>query len=54
MVSTLGSNVERSKMVEALFLYNYNTTKAISHLLNKAEPPIVKTTEKKEKGDYNN
>lgn len=39
-------------MVEALLLYNFNTSKAINHLLNKNEPEALKSTEKKEKGDY--
>lgn len=54
MKSTLGNNMERRKMVEALLLYNFNSTKAINHLLNNSEPTNVKPMEKKEKGDYNN
>lgn len=52
MKSTLGNTIERSQMVDALLLFNFNVSKAINHLLTKNEPAVPKAPEKKEKGDY--
>lgn len=52
MKSTLGNSFERSQMVDALLIFNFNTSKAINHLLTKSDTSTTKAIEKKDKGDY--